>query len=127
MALQEWDIRPRVLYAEGDDSVRSTNVDALGEVGLNVGLVVMTLAQLAQYIDAGFVERFDPDVVVVGSAFPDGKGVQVQPTLRSRGIILPSIAYTQRPVFWPNTTEFCIAPNPTLLALKVRTATHRRV
>ena len=119
MSLQELDLRPRVYYIEGGDDVRSPQYQELVTNGLNVGLIAMSLAQVAQQIEAGFVKDFKPDVAVVSQAFVDGSGSQVQRLFQRSGLQIPSIAYTTTPVYWRDTFGFCLAPNVEPLRQKI--------
>lgn len=119
MSLQELDLRPRVYYIEGGDDVRSSQYGEFMANGLNVGLIAMSLAQVVQQIEAGWVREFNPQVAVVSQAFVDGPGSQVQHLFQKSGLQIPSIAYTTTPVFWHNTFGFCLAPNVEPLRKKI--------
>lgn len=119
MSHRELDLRPHVYYIEGDDSVRSTVAIELTNLGVDVGLIAMSLAHVVQQIEAGHVREFRPHVAIVGEAFVDGHGSQVQPIFRRSGLALPSIAYTTKPVFWHHTFGFCQSPNIPLLKQKI--------
>ena len=119
MPMQETDSRPRVYLVEGDDGARGPLAEQLRSNGLNVGLVAISLAHVVQQLEAGWVQEFRPQVAVVGEAFVDGRGDRVQPLFRRYGLVIPSVAYTKNPVFWRDTSAFCLTPDVQLLSQKI--------
>ena len=119
MSTQEIDRRPRVYLVEGDDGARGPLAEQLRSNGLNVGLVAISLAHVVQQIEAGWVQELNPQVAVVGEAFVDGRGDRVQPLFRRSGLVIPSVAYTTKPVFWRDTFAFCLTRDARLLPQKI--------